>query len=150
MDSNLPELQELNGRKRIVRGKDGKEFTLVPLSPGDIADAAEYLLQLRVNRFLDNPRTAALEAEVVSKTMAEIYSQKISLIDVIYDRTGALFVLAKSISQSSGKKITVDGVKAMMDSVSNDVWLPMLCDISGISLAGKTIEDGETPLSGDE
>lgn len=144
MGNDVNELMEVVGGKRTIKVGE-EEITLAPLEVGDIADASEFLLQIRANRFMKNPLCATMNDDVKGKAIAEIFGQKVSVFDLVDDRTGAIKLLELSMIRA-GKKVSFDGVKTMLGQVDNAIWLPLLCDISGITTKREPVAEGDAPL----
>lgn len=143
MSDNLQELEAVAALSTSI-SLNGEMCELVPLSPGDLAKATKNLRKLRMDRYVEFTRGVPWGDGVRAKSMSEIMAQSITIFDVIDDREGAMFLIHQSLNKA-GKELNLKQVTDMLDPIDNDVWLPMLLEISKIAVPG-TDKDGDSPL----
>jgi hypothetical protein len=117
---------------------DGREFTLKPLSMGDICKAQAHVRNDRLQRFLSQTRVVPLPDDVRAKAIAEITCQTITFVEMVTSYDGQLRLLFEAMHRADSS-ITWDYVQNAMPPIAARILDQLMYVLGGLSAP-----DGET------
>lgn len=142
----LREVSEwMNLPKEVEVG--GKAYELYKLSPADLVEARDYIVNRRVRRHLENTRGFNIDPSVRSQTLAAIECAPMSVFDVVHDADGRVKLLHLSASKGDGFSMTVGAMNKNIKPMSQNESYAYVLWISGIGFAPGSQEDEDGPLS---
>jgi hypothetical protein len=126
-----------------------KDYDLVQLTVADLAAARDHVVDRRIHRYLSTVRGAALNDNVLAKTMAEIECAPLLTYDVIDDAEGRLKLLHLSLTRAGGS-MTLDRMRADLKPMVHRQLFAYLLWISGCQDSPAEGGDSESPLANSE
>lgn len=124
----------------------GTRYTIAKLRPIDLARAREYMVAQRIRTFMDTTGNMPLEPSVRASALAEIQCTTISILDVMNDADGRLFLLHASLA-IAGFQTTVEKLKNALDPIEADEIYAYVLWISGVLKTPQLEADDADPLA---
>ena len=141
----------LDGPKMVMVG--GKEYGLAKLRPVDLADARDWVVGKRSDRFMLANRHTPLDSATRAQVLAAIECAPLSIFDVIQEPHGRLRLIFLSVTRlaaTNGKPpMTMAQLEKQLDPTTQDELYAFVMWVSGC-LPEPTSDQGaddDAPLS---
>ena len=109
----------------------GVKYELAKLRPIDLAEARNYVVKRRTERFIETTGTMPFEPTIMAKAMAEIQCAPLSLFEVMQDPDGRIKLLHLSMTRA-GAKMPLLRMQADFDATLQDELYAYVLWVSGV------------------